>query len=159
LDLCLEYFVTNKNLTLHICGPMEDDFLGTFKTYLKKENIIYHGFVDVQSKKFIDIVSQCSFSILPTCSEGQSTALLTTMGAGLIPIATKYSGVDIKKYGILIDELDLEALNTSMIKAIKLDEERILQLSIQAQNYVFENHTLDKFETNIKNIIKIILND
>lgn len=159
LDLCLEYFSKQEDLTLHICGPMEDDFNEAFTEYFEKENIIYHGFTDVQSKKFIDIVSQCSFSILPTCSEGQATSLLTAMGAGLIPIATENSGVDIVKHGILIQELNLESLTSSIEKASKHENEKLSKISNEIEEHISKNHILDKFRLSMKNILNSILND
>ena len=159
LDLCLEYFSKHQDLTLHICGPMENEFNEAFAGYFEKKNIVYHGFTDVQSQKFIDTISQCSFSILPTCSEGQSTSLLTAMGAGLIPIATNYSGIDIVKHGILIDELDLESLDNSVKQASKFGNENLSEFSNEIQNYIFKNHTLAEFRINMKSTLSSFLND
>jgi len=159
LDLCLEYFSKQQDLTLHVCGPMENDFHEVFREYFEKENIIYHGFTDVKSQKFIDIVSQCSFSILPTCSEGQATSLLTAMGAGLVPIATKNSGVDIFKNGILINELNLESLASSVEKAMKFENKKLSEFSNGIEEYISKNHTLDAFRVSMVNTLNGILND
>ena len=153
LDLCLEYFSEHSDLVLHICGPMEDDFKEVFEKYLKNKNIYCHGFVDVKSQKLIDIVSQCCFSILPTCSEGQATALLTTMGTGLIPIASKQSGVDVEKLGFLIDELNLNSIDNVIQKVITLENFEIEEYSIKLIDYIQENHTLRIFEDNLKVLI------
>lgn len=158
LDLCLEYFSEHSDLTLYICGPMEDDFKEIFDAYFEKENIFYHGFTNVNSQKFIDIVSKCSFGILPTCSEGQATALLTTMGAGLIPIATKQSGVDVEKLGCLIDELNLDAIDEVVQKVITFDNKEIEINSKKLIDYIQENHTLISFEENLKALISKALN-
>jgi hypothetical protein len=159
LDLCLEFFRENKNLTLHVCGPMEDDFKKVFHDYFEEENIIFHDFTDVKSKIFIDIVSQCSFSILPTCSEGQATSLLTTMGAGLIPISTIYSGVDVDKYGFLIKELDMQAMNCTLLEVSQLNNEEILHKSISNLEYINNSHNLISFEKELTTLIVKILND
>lgn len=153
LDLCLEYFSEHSDLELHICGPMEDDFKEIFVSYFEKENIYFHGFTDVSSQNFIDIVSYCSFAILPTCSEGQATALLTTMGAGLIPIASKYSGVDIEKLGFLIDELNVESIDNCIQKVIALDNEEIVHRSKESLEYISNNHSIVSFEENLKVLI------
>jgi len=158
LDLCLEYFSKHGNLTLHICGPMEDDFKEVFGSYLEKENIFYHGFIDVKSQKFIDIVSQCSFGILPTCSEGQATALLTTMGAGLIPIATEYSGIDIEAHGFMINDLGVESIDRVVQKVVSLDNQEIEIKSKKLIEYIENNHTLVSFEGNLKALIRKAIN-
>lgn len=153
LDLCLEYFSEHSDLILHICGPMEDDFKEVFVSYFEKENILYHGFTDVSSQKFIDIVSRCSFGILPTCSEGQATALLTTIGAGLIPIATKYSGVDIKKLGFLIDDMDINSIDKVIQKVMTLENSEIEINSKKLINYIEDNHSLVSFKENLKVLV------
>lgn len=158
LDLCLEYFANDKDSVLHICGPMEDDFKEIYGSYFEKENIFYHGFTNVNSQKFIDIVSQCSFGILPTCSEGQSTALLTTMGVGLIPIATKNSGVDVEKIGFLIDDLDFDSVGKVIQKVLVLNNFEIENRSKELVEYVLNNHTIECFEKNLKGLIYKVLN-
>lgn len=158
LDLCLEYFSEHSNLELHICGPMEDDFKEVFGSYLEKENVYYHGFTDVSSQKFIEIVSKCSFCILLTCSEGQATALLTTMGAGLIPISTKYSGVNINELGLMIDELNLKSIDKIVQKVTTLDNFEIESQSKNLVEYIEKNHTLESFESNLKALISKVVN-
>ena len=158
LDFCLEYFSEHSDLTLYICGPMEDDFKEIFDAYFEKENIFYHGFTNVNSQKFIDIVSKCSFDILPTCSEGQATALLTTMGAGLIPIATKYSGVEVEKLGFLIDELDLDSIDKVVQKVIILENKEIETNSQKLIQYIETHHSLVSFETKIKTLVRRAIN-
>ncbi|MCK5535971.1 MAG: glycosyltransferase [Bacteroidales bacterium] len=159
LDLCLEYFESNKNITLHICGPVEKDFFDLFENVLSQKNIIQHGFVEVGSQKFIDITSQCSFSILPSCSEGQATGLLTAMGTGLIPIASKYSGVDVEEYGILIDKINSASLGKSISSALQLKDDEISNLSIVVQKYVNRQHNITIFKKKLKDIIKEALDD
>lgn len=154
LDLCLEYFSEHSNLTLHICGQMEDDFQELFRSYFEKDNIYYYGFIDVNSQKFIDIVSNCSFSIFPTCSEGQATALLTTMGIGLIPISTKYSGIDIERLGFLIDELDLYSINNVLQKVISLENIEIEISANKLTKYTEDYHSLIYFEKKFRKIIE-----
>ncbi len=44
------------------------------------------------------------FSIFPSCSEGQSGSVLTTMSLGLIPIVTKEVGIDVFDKGFLIND-------------------------------------------------------
>ena len=159
LDLCLEYFNENRGLTLHVCGSMEEDFKAVFSEYLNKENIVYHGFIDVQSQEFINIVSQCSFSILPTCSEGQATSLLTTMGAGLIPVSTIYSGVDVGTYGFLIKELSEESICSTLKEISKLNNDDILSRMNSNKEYVKNSHTINSFKKELSYSIVRSLND
>jgi hypothetical protein len=149
LDLCLEYFSAHPEYTLHICGPQEPEFFRVMQNFLKKTNIVYHGFVDVSSEKFIDITSLCLFTILPSCSEGQATALLTAMGAGLIPIATCYTGVNIDQLGYLIDRLEVDAIDDAIKIAQAQSDEQLINQSTASMDYIQNNHTLDKFKNNL----------
>ena len=157
LDLCLEYFTKRNDLSLHICGPKEKDFFEVFSNKINMENIHFHGIVDVQGDKFVNIVSNCLFTIMPTCSEGQSTALLTVMGAGLIPISNIYSGVDVDKYGFLIESLNIEDIGRIIDKALLQTNETLVSLSANSQQYIFENHQIDNFEKNLRMILKKII--
>ena len=154
LDLCLEYFAQHPEYNLHICGQHETDFFQTMQKLINKPNIINHGFVDVNSEKFIDITSRCIFAILPSCSEGQATALLTAMGAGLIPIASSYTGVNIEKLGYLIDRLDVDKID-EIIKSTQAQSiEEIQKKSSAVVDYIQNNHLSDHFEVNLDKHLK-----
>ncbi|MDW5549188.1 glycosyltransferase [Methanosarcina sp.] len=157
LDLCLEYFSHRKDMFLHVCGPVEKDFFEVFSEMLNQKNIHFHGYIDVQSDKFVEIVSQCLFAIMPTCSEGQSTALLTAMGGGLIPISSLYSGVDVGKFGFLIDSLDIKDIEKTIDKISLESNETLELLSAKSQQYIFSNHQVRNFEINLKQLIEKII--
>lgn len=157
LDLCLEFFSKNPEFTLHICGSKENDFFKVFQEELKLNNILYHGFIDVKSDKFNQIVSNCTFTLLPTCSEGQNTSLLTCMNTGLIPISTNYSGIDMQEYGLLIESLTSNSLEKSIQQSQLLSEEEVLNLSDKVMTYVKTKHSLESFENDFKKTLKEIL--
>ena len=149
LDLCLEYFTRHTEYKLHICGPIEEDFFSTMEAFLSKPNIIFHGFVDVNTHKFIEIVSECLFAILPSCSEGQSTAILTAMSSGLIPVATRYTGLDIDRLGYLIEQLNIDSMAFT-IRTISSQKDDYLKLqSTQCANYIKNEHALDNYKDNL----------
>ena len=153
LDLCLEYFTKHPEYHLHICGPKEDDLFRIFNSELTQPNIHFHGFVNVQSDLFVEIISQCAFAVLPTCSEGQATALLTAMGGGLIPISTVYSGIDVHKYGYVIPTLDVGGLAEAINIAANLSEEEIIAKSKTAQAIIRQYHTLDAYKTRLQSVL------
>ena len=159
LDLCLEYFTTHTEYTLHICGPIEEDFFSAMDPFLTKPNIIFHGFVNVNSQRFIKIVSECLFAILPSCSEGQSTAILTVMSSGLIPVATRFTGLDIGSLGYLIEQLNIDSL-ASTIKTISSQNNDYLNLqSTQCINYIKGEHSLENYRENLSKIFMKTINE
>jgi glycosyltransferase involved in cell wall biosynthesis len=159
LDLCVEIFSTRPNIDLHICGPRESDFFEAFESKLRSKNIHFHGFVDVSSDKFLEIVSKCSFAILPTCSEGQATSLLTMMAAGVIPIATIYSGIDLDNTGVIINGLNEDGVNCAIDVALTFSNEQIYSKSEEVKRIVASSHTIDSYRNSLKEILKKTLNN
>jgi glycosyltransferase involved in cell wall biosynthesis len=155
LDLCLEVFKELPEYNLYICGPKEEDFFELYSNELKLENINYLGFMEVSSFEFRRLVELCLFVIYPSCSEGTSGALLTCMSVGLIPVATKETGVHLNN-GFSISNNELNIVET--IGAIsKLDINTLEKLSKDNAKYIECNHTIHDFRSKInKNIIKIL---
>lgn len=158
LDICLEVFKEFSEYALHICGPKEDDFFEIYKNELNLNNIHYHGFIDVSSTHFKDIVSQCLFTIFPSSSEGMSGSLLTTMATGLIPIATKETGINIEDRGFLIDsEINLYSIKKLIEDVVLLPKKKLVRLSNSNGEYIMNNHTLKNFEESFKkNLLQIL---
>jgi hypothetical protein len=96
------------------------------------------------------------FSILPTCSEGQATSLITNMASGLIPITTKYSGFNVEEHGFLISELTVEAVNGAIDAAMMIDETSLYQRAQELKNYIHNAHSKEAYLSNIHNILKQI---
>jgi len=160
LDLCLDYFSKNQNIYLHICGPIENekDFVNVYRRELfESPNIKVHGFVDIASEKFKNILSMCSFVIFPSCSEGGSPSVLTAIGnGGLIPIITRETTIE-TGHEIWIEGFDYESID----KAIKLSQtltfEKIKKLQYNNLNFVKKNHTQEVYYNLLKKNIQNIL--
>ena len=157
LDLLLHFFEKHPELNLHICGDLsrEDRFYNYTKAkLLESPNIHYHGFVDVNSDRFKELMDAGVFSILPSCSEGIATSVLTTMAnGGMIPIVTKNSGIDIHDYGILIEELTLPAIEKAIAASQKLSLEEINRRSAKIISHARQNFTIENFSENLKKIL------
>jgi glycosyltransferase involved in cell wall biosynthesis len=110
LDLAVEAFRERPDLNLHVCGHLGEEklFLDSLNA---PQNIHFHGFLDISSENFFKLGRQCGFVILPSASEGTSTAVLTAMGVcGLIPVVTQQCGVDFPDIGFLIEELSVSSV-------------------------------------------------
>lgn len=153
LDLCVDYFAERNQIHLHICGPISDDFLRIKKKELSSPNIHIHGFVKVDSEKFTQITSECLFTILPSCSEGQATSLLTTMATGLIPIATIYTGIDISKFGIEILSLTTNGIHDAILKSQRIDINELIDLSKSNAIHVEKFHSQEHFRSTFQAIL------
>ncbi len=160
LDLLLDYFYKNTDLTLHICGLInnEREFVNVYKNELfNTPNIIVHGFIDIASDTFCDILKSSSFVILPSCSEGGAPSVLTAIGnGGLIPIITKETSISTGSE-IWIDSYDNRGIDMAVKNALKLTNDEIIKLQYLNYQYVLKHNTQEKYYEKLMNIVKEII--
>lgn len=160
LDLCLEYFVNNQDVYLHVCGPIENEpeFVATYKKELfETPNIKTYGFVDIQSKEFEYILINCSFSIFPSCSEGGAVSVLTTIGnGGLIPIITKETTIN-TGHEIWIDGLNYENIDRVIKKSKEFPSNVIRKMQHENQKIVLQKYSQEKYYNELRKNIQTIL--
>lgn len=160
LDLCLDYFSQNKDVFLHICGPIENEkeFIDVYKKELfESSNIKLHGFIDIASKEFETILSLCSFTIFPTCSEGGCASVLTSIGnGGLIPIITKETTIE-TGHEIWIEGFNYESVDKAIKQSQALSFEKIKELQYNNLTFVKANHTQEIYYQQLKTNIQKIL--
>jgi hypothetical protein len=157
LDLCLEFVERNHNFNLHICGRYESDFFEVWSKAIDGERVNYYGLIDTSSDTFREICQKCAFVISPTCSEGQSTSLLTCMNAGIIPVATAQSGVDLDEVGFLIDDLTEEAVSRAIFRAVSSPDEELIQMSQLCRKKTLEEHSIDNFKASLKTVLSKLI--
>ena len=162
LDLCLDFFKLNPHLTLHVCGNIQNEreFINFYREELyHTENIINHGFIDIESSKFEKILKSSFFAIFPTCSEGGSPSLLSLVGNGaLIPVMTKEATVDIPK-AFIIKELNNLGINKAIQDTQEISLENLKKYALENANFVVENNSTARYKRELKLIIsEIILN-
>lgn len=106
LDLVLAAFARMPEYRLTVCGPItqEPGFAKAFHHELyETPNIRTHGWIDVAGPEFQQLASECIGLIYPSCAEGAAGAVVTCMQAGLIPIVSSESGIDIdESFGLLL---------------------------------------------------------
>jgi glycosyltransferase involved in cell wall biosynthesis len=163
LDLVIESFRKIPELKLHICGDLnlEPEFYNYYKQVFQEENnIFYHGFVNVNSKQFADILKLCCFVVYPSASEGNSPSVITCMAnGGLIPIVTENADVDLNNYGLLIQSLTVDAVTESIqhvqswsISKIKEQQDRIIRETTS-------RHSFENFRGSFKNVLQDALSN
>tara|TARA_Y200000002_G_scaffold383214_1_gene404086 strand:+ start:3246 stop:4325 length:1080 start_codon:yes stop_codon:yes gene_type:complete len=162
LDLVLEA-ITNSSakFTLDICGPIkgETDFFNMYQEKLNDERVNFHGMIDVSSNEMQKLIDRNSFIVLPSCSEGMASSVITCMQFGLIPIISKECGVDIGDHGILIEELSISGVKTAIYKALNLNADEILKMKKQAVEFIKKNNSHDSYRKHILNALKNFKNN
>ena len=157
LDILIEVFKDLPELELFVCAPNEDDFDEFYKETLNNsKNIHSIGFILVAEKKFNKLTEECGYVILPSCSEGIATSVVSCMRKGLIPITTYETGVDLKDFGFLIEDLDIDKLKNQLKEISNIPKEDFLKKILKTYFESF-NYTQEKFsEMFEKSLIEVI---
>lgn len=148
LDLVLEAFVELPEHHLTVCGAVrsERDFEREyFNELYHTPNIHMAGWVDVRSAEFLAIANSCAALVYPSCSEGQSGAVVTCMHAGLIPIISRESGVDVQGFGHILTDCSVETIKDSVRTISRLPANELSTRARGAWEYARATHTRDQF--------------
>lgn len=154
LDLVLDAFAKHNDLTLHVLGCNSQD-----KKLLKSlfhSNVIDHGFVNVNSDDFIHIATTCGFMVFPSCSEGVSTAVLTTMRHALIPLITRETSVALNGVGEYFADATVECIEATVKRWSEKSKEELLTNMQKAEEYAEANFTIANYAQSINFIAKKI---
>lgn len=149
LDLVLDAFVKMPQHHLYVCGPIseEPDFQKAFAVELyDTSNIHTQGWVDVESDEFLEIVGNCVGLIYPSCAEGGGGSVIQCMHAGIIPLVSRESSVDIDDdYGVVIEEFSVEEVIEKINRLSSLPVVALEKMSRKAWEYAREKHTRERF--------------
>ncbi|MHB8660325.1 MAG: glycosyltransferase [Minisyncoccota bacterium] len=148
LDLVLETFAKNSDLTLHICGPVaaEKDFAFAYhKELFETPNIHTHGRIDVASVLFNDIAKKCGALIYPAFSEGTSGAVVQAMHASIVPIVTPQTGIYEDAECIIIESPTVDSIGGAIRSFAALPVETVRDRAYAVWAYVRAHYTRETF--------------
>jgi len=143
VDILIDTFKENLEVNLYICGLNKQEKMEM--NMGEYPNIVDLGFVDVNSELFLWLVNQCSYVILPSCSEGMATSVLTCMNHSLIPVVTKETGIDIFDFGIEIGDFHVEHMKNIIKRACSLSDEEVENMHKKVFQYAREKFTIERF--------------
>lgn len=159
LDILLDIFHKREDIYLHICGASQKE-VGFFEYYQnvlsKSSNIINHGFVQMESAKFKEIMNVCGFVISPSVSEGGAPSLLNVMAnGGLVPIATRSSGIDLDELGWVVEVEDnhVEGFDKVLNEVCLINESELRNKAMNAKKVVRDKYTFHKYQNELEKII------
>jgi len=161
LDLLLEVFSELPDYQLTVCGPVDDPAERAFREAYRRElyetqNIRTVGWVDVNSQQFIDITSNCAALIYPSCSEGQAGSVITCLQAGVIPLVSYESGVDVEDFGMVLSECSRDAIKDTLGRLAAMPHQQLQEMSDKAYAYARSKHTGDAYLSEFTRIIETI---
>ena len=162
LDIAIDIALAHPEITLHICGATkrEREFWNYYGPLIKdKPNIIDHGFINIESQEFVEIMSQCAFMINPSISEGGAPAALNVVAnGGLIPICSRACGFDLPKEATgIVEDITYEAFEQKTIEMMNLPVDSMRQQAQAMYTFIREHNTLDLYRRNMSAILQSCL--
>lgn len=161
LDLTLEAFARLPEYHLTVCGPIdrEDDFRDAYHRELfDLPNVDTVGWVDVQGQAFQEIIDRCVGFVYPSCSEGQSGSVVTCLHAGLIPIVSYESGVDVRSsFGTVLEDCSIDAIRAAVIQIANHPGGALQEMSQRAWEFARSNHTRQRFSEEYERVARALI--
>ncbi len=158
LDLCLDVITARDDFILHVCGNVENesDFFHFYEKVISQPNVQYHGFVDANSDAMHAIMTVASFVILPSCSEGCATSVLTCMAWGCIPVVTEQCGITFKG-AVSIENGSVDAVNRAIDFCLKLNSSHRKEIMLNSVEWVNSTHSLANYKSTLASVISEII--
>jgi hypothetical protein len=121
------------------------------------QNIRTVGWIDLAGRDFSEMAIKCVGLINPSCSEGQAGSVITCLHAGLIPIVSYESGVDVENFGMLLKDCSIEEIKNSIRMISSLPGTELKKRAVKAPEYARMHHTREKYAEECRRIIVEII--
>jgi len=160
LDLVLEAFADMPDYQLYVCGPFqkEKEFVKVFYPELyQTPNIHAIGWVDVNGPEFLEVVNKCVGGVYPSCAEGQAGAATTLMHAGLVPLVSYESGVDVDDCGVVFKDHSIQTIRETVRMVSQLPADHLQRMARKAWECARAVHTRENFAREFQKAIFTIL--
>ncbi len=160
LDLALEAFAALPELELTVCGPVahEPDFAREYHRELNQTpNIRTVGWVDLAGKPFAEIVATVGSLIYPSCSEGCAGSVVSCLHAGLVPIVSRESGVDVEPFGVLLPDCSVEPIRRAVSAMAQSPADELRARSRATWEFARREHTRERFAAEFLRVIETLV--
>lgn len=158
LDLVLEAFSGLPEARLHVIGNIqgETEFMTEYRKELfETPNIRFHGMLDPAGKEFRRIADRSVAFVAPTCSEGTSTACVTMLQVGLLPVLTVQAGVDLDEgVGIMLTKASADEIRESVIAVNRATQEALRMEIATTQALALDRHSRASFSRSIGSYLR-----
>ena len=161
LDIAVDFAVAHPDYTLHICGGsrQETDFWNFYIPVIKaNKNIHLHGFVDIESEKYAQILSQCGILLNPSISEGGAVSVLNVIGNGaLLPVYSEATGIALSEVGVCVPNVTYKEFEEALLQLESMSVDEFEQKALAAHTLVKDNYTLAQYEEHMYVHLKDII--
>jgi len=157
LDLVLEAFSRNPQVTIHIVGDAvkEPDFVQMYENELfRSPNIHCYGNLDPSGSEFREILRDVFCFVAPSCSEGMSPAVATCLQIGLYPIISRDTGVSLLEgAGTYLEALTVEDVERSVMEVREKTHMELSSEIAALQTYALEQFTRQSFRRSVREFL------
>lgn len=153
LDLALDAFAGMPELELTVCGrpEKEDDFFELYRNELTNTpNIHPIGWMDLASPQFGEIARTHAFILQLASAEGGAGSAIHGIHAGLLPICTRETSVDLMDFGVGVDSIRIEDIRSICRRAASLPASEVEKRARAGYAHVRRFHTRPAFEENYR---------
>lgn len=158
IDILIEVFKLHPDWYIYICGAGTDKALKKFHINDIPDNIRLCGHVNIQSEEFIELVNQCVFVLLPSCSEACATGLLSCMRHGLVPITTKNNGMEkYAEYCYFFEGYHIEEVEDKIKELLMVEMKELEKLAYDIWAFSNKEFTLSRFYADMKLAIEQLM--
>ncbi len=160
LDLVLEAFAGMPEHELVVCAPVdgERDFEKEYQRELYgMPNIRMMGWVENGSPAFQAVIDSCIGLCYPSCSEGGGGSVIVCLHAGLIPLVTYETSVDVHDFGELMADISIEGIRAQVRTMSSRPTDELRALAMKAWSHARANHSREKFALGYRTAVEDIL--
>jgi glycosyltransferase involved in cell wall biosynthesis len=163
LDITLEAFAKHPEWKLNIIGlaDQEPDFMKIYRReLLATPNITFHGYLNPGSEKFDTILRRCFAFIAPTATESISTAVATILQAGLYPLLSHDTGVDLPAgAGLYLRDLTVAEIEEKVTAVYRKNPAELVAEIRQTQSLALKEFSREKWLGDMGSAITKILSE
>jgi glycosyltransferase involved in cell wall biosynthesis len=161
LDLVLEIFARCPDLHLTVCGPVdrERDFVRAYRRELYETgNITTLGWVDVGGAEFREVLSRSAAIVYPSASEGQSGAVVQCMHAGVIPIVSRETGIDLTAdTGVVLEDCAADTIEQALRSVAERPAHELAEMARRTWALARERHSREAFARRYRSLAEELL--
>lgn len=160
LDLVLEAFARNPHLELDVFGDVqrEEAFCEAYSHELNElPNIRLMGWINPASPEFAAAASRAVAIVHPSASEMCCTAVIAGMAAGLVPVATRSTDIELEGLGIEVQGDSVDAVEQALLTVAEKPRDEVEALSRAARNASMTHYGRDKFIASFRKVLPEIL--
>jgi hypothetical protein len=161
LDLTLEAFARNPDLELEVFGNVRED-KEFFECYLREltelPNVRLRGWIDPAGEEFAEFASRAVGIVHPSASEMSCTAVMAGMAAGLIPVATASTDIELADFGVEVAGDSVDAVENALREVVNKPPGELDDMSQAARAAIFGRYGRDRFLASFRAALLDILN-